>query len=137
MDGQFWITLLKILVFFPFIIALILILGKVGSKFNLGTNNKFMKVLERLPLSKDSSLLVVKIGDRAYLVSSTQGKTEILRELEPSELEKVNEISTVNLQQINSTIEGIKVDSLKPSKLMARLTPIKLQMIKLLRTKGK
>lgn len=121
MDGQFWITLLKILVFFPFIIALILILGKIGSKFNLGTNNKFMKVLERLPLSKDNSLLVVKIGDKAYLISSSQGKTEILRELEPSELEKINEISTVNLQQINSTIEGIKVDFLKPSKLLAKL----------------
>lgn len=121
MDGQFWITLLKILIFFPFIIALILILGKIGSKFNLGTNNKFMKILERLPLSKDNSLLVVKIGDKAYLISSSQGKTEILRELEPSELEKINEISTVNLQQINSTIEGIKVDFLKPSKLLAKL----------------
>lgn len=121
MDGQFWITLLKILVFFPFIIALILILGKVGSKFNLGTSNKYMKVLERLPLSKDNSLLVVKIGDKAYLISSSQGKTEILRELEPSELEKINEISTMNLQQVNRTIEGIKVDFLKPSKLLAKL----------------
>lgn len=121
MDGQFWITLLKILVFFPFIIALILILGKIGSKFNLGTSNKYMKVLERLPLSKDSSMLIVKIGDRAYLVSNSSGKTEILRELEPSELEKVNEISTMNLQQVNRTIEGIKVDFLKPSKLLAKL----------------
>ncbi len=121
MDGQFWITLLKILVFFPFIIALILILGKVGSKFNLGTNNKYMKVLERLPLSKDNSLVIVKIGEKAYLMSSSSGKTEILRELETSELEKVSEINALNLQQINNTIEGIKVDFLKPSKIINKL----------------
>lgn len=121
MDGQFWLTLLKILVFFPFIIALILILGKVGSKFNLGTNNKYMKVLERLPLSKDNSLVIVKIGEKAYLMSSSSGKTEILRELETSELEKVSEINALNLQQINNTIEGIKVDFLKPSKVISKI----------------
>ncbi|WP_017415645.1 flagellar biosynthetic protein FliO [Clostridium tunisiense] len=120
MDGQFWITLLKILVFFPFIIALILILGKVGSKFNLGTNTKYMKVLERLPLSKDNSLVIVKIGEKAYLMSSSSGKAEILRELETSELEKVSEINALNLQQINNTIEGIKVDFLKPSKIISK-----------------
>ncbi|MPN54572.1 hypothetical protein SDC9_202243 [bioreactor metagenome] len=81
-----------------------------------------MKILERLPLSKDNSLLIVKIGDKAYLMSSSSGKTEILRELEISEIEKVSEINALNLQQINNTIEGIKVDFLKPSKIISKFS---------------
>ncbi|EQB87778.1 flagellar protein FliO/FliZ [Clostridium punense] len=120
MDGNIWTTLLKILVFFPFTIALILILGKVGSKFNLGTSGKFMKILERLPLSKENSLLIVKVGDKAYLISSSNGKIEILKEMEPEEIEKIREINALNMQQFNNGIEGIKMDSFKLSKLISK-----------------
>lgn len=121
MNGNFWVALFKILVFFPFIIALILIVGKVGSKLNLGTTNRFMKILERLPLSKENSLLIIKVGDKAYLVSNSIGKIEILRQLEPSEIEKIREINTLNLQQFNKGIEGIKMDSFKLSKIVSKL----------------
>jgi flagellar protein FliO/FliZ len=120
MDGQFWITLLKILIFFPFIIALILIFGKLGNKFNLGTNTRYMKVMERLSLSKDNSLAIVKVGDKGYLVSSSTGKIEILKELDSFELENIKSITEVNLAQLNKTIENINLKNLSLSNLCAK-----------------
>ncbi|MEG0772967.1 flagellar biosynthetic protein FliO [Clostridium sp.] len=120
MDGQFWVTLLKILIFFPFIIALILIFGKLGTKLNLGTSNKYMKVLERLPLSKENSLAIVKVGDKGYLMSSSTGKIEILKELDSVEIETIKDINEVNLEQLNKTIKNINLKSLNLSSLSKR-----------------
>lgn len=120
MDGQFWVTLLKIMIFFPFIIALILIFGKLGTKFNLGTGNKYMKVLERLPLSKDNSLAIVKVGDKGYLMSSSTGKIEILKELDSVEINTIKDINEVNLEQLNRTIKNINLKSLNLSSLSKR-----------------
>lgn len=120
MDGQFWTTLFKILVFFPLVLALILILGKLGNKFNLTSNNKYMKILERLPLSKDTSLLIVKVGDKGYLMSSSSGKSEILKELSASELENIKEITNSNMMQLNKTTEKFDLNALNISKLYSK-----------------
>jgi flagellar protein FliO/FliZ len=120
MDGQFWTTLLKILVFFPLVLALILILGKLGNKFNLTSNNKYMKILERLPLSKDTSLLIVKVGDKGYLMSSSSGKSEILKELSASELENINVITNSNTMQLNKATENFDFSALNISKLYSK-----------------
>jgi len=121
MDGQFWMTLLKILVFFPFVIALILIFGKVGSRFNLATNNKYMKVLERLPLSKDNTLLVVKVGEKGFLMSSSTGKIEILREIDGEELESINVLNKANMLQLDKGLENMNLSNLKMTDILSKL----------------
>lgn len=121
MDGQFWITLLKILVFFPFVIALILIFGKMGSKFNLNTNDKYMKILERLPISKDNTLLVVKVGEKGFLMSSSTGKIEILREIDGAELESINELNKANMLQLNKSLESVNLSNLKVTDMLSKI----------------
>lgn len=91
MDMQFLGTLLKLLIFFPLVIVLMVFLGRMASKYNISSNimkNKYMNVMERLSLSKDNSLMVINIGDKYYLVSSCQGRVEILKELDTEEVEK-------------------------------------------------
>ena len=121
MDGQFWMTLLKILVFFPFVIALILLFGKMGSKFNLSTNNRFMKIIERLPISKDNTLLVVKVGEKGFLMSSSTGKIEILKEIDGAELESINELNKANMLQLNKGLESINLTNLKATDILSKL----------------
>jgi len=121
MDGQFWITLLKILVFFPFVIALILIFGKMGSKFNLNTNYRYMKILERLPISKDNTLLVVKVGEKGFLMSSSTGKIEILREIDGAELESINELNKANMLQLNKGLESVNLNNFKVTEMLSKL----------------
>lgn len=129
MDGQFWITLLKILVFFPFVIALILIFGKMGSKLNLNTNNKYMKILERLPISKDNTLLVVKVGEKGFLMSSSTGKIEILREIDGAELESINELNKANMLQLQKGFESVNLNKLNNLKVTDMLSKLNLSKI--------
>jgi len=75
-------TLLKLVIFFPLVIGLILWLGKTVEKYSHINRKSTMRVIERLTISKDNSLLIVKIGDKFYLVTSAQGKIEIVEEVE-------------------------------------------------------
>lgn len=90
MDGQIWLMLLKIIIFLPFVLLLIYISAKFGgSKLQSIQNGRYIKVLERVPLSKENNLMVVKIGEKGYIMSSTQGKVEILMDMNDGEIQKV------------------------------------------------
>ncbi|WP_315114368.1 flagellar biosynthetic protein FliO [uncultured Clostridium sp.] len=89
-DYQFIVTLLKILIFLPFILLLIYTSLKMGGdKLQNIQNGRYMRILDRLPLSKDNAILAVKIGDKGYIVSSSNGKVEILLPLEEEEVKKL------------------------------------------------
>ena len=90
MDLQFFATLFKIIVFLPFVLMLIYISIKYGGgKLQDLQKGKYMKVLDRLPLSKENSILVVKIGEKAYVISSAQGKIEIIFEIPKEDIIKI------------------------------------------------
>ncbi|WP_374119111.1 flagellar biosynthetic protein FliO [Clostridium sp. OS1-26] len=81
---------LKIVIFLPFILILIYISMKYGgSKLQNIQNGKYIKILERAPISKENSLLVVKIGQKGYVMASTNGKIEIISELSQEEIIEV------------------------------------------------
>lgn len=82
--------IIKFIIFFPIIILLIYVSLKYGgSKFQDMQNGKYIKVLEKTPLSKDANLLIVKIGLKGYVISNTASKTEILMEISDEELQSV------------------------------------------------
>lgn len=90
MDLQFWWMFLKIVIFLPFILMLIYISMKYGgSKLQNIQNGKYIKILERAPISKENSLLVVKVGQKGYVMASTNGKIEIISELSQEEIIEV------------------------------------------------
>lgn len=83
---------LKIAVALPVILFLIYAVLKYGgTNLQKMQNGRFLKVLERVPLSKDNSLIVVKMGGRSYVVSSTNHRIEILRELTEEEAGNLQE----------------------------------------------
>lgn len=88
--------IIKFIIFFPIIILLIYVSLKYGgSKFQNLQNGKYIKVLEKTPLSKDTSILIIKIGSKGYVVSSTNSKTEILMEINDKELADIEEVKKV------------------------------------------
>lgn len=89
-DLQYIITLIKILIFLPIILFLIYVFTKYGgSTLQNIQKGKYMSILDRLPLSKDNALLIVKVGEKMYLISSSQGKVEVIEELNSEEAEKI------------------------------------------------
>ncbi|MCM8710980.1 flagellar biosynthetic protein FliO [Clostridium sp. SYSU_GA19001] len=89
---DFVLMLLKIIVFLPFILFLIYLSLKFGgSKLQSIQNGRYIKILERVSLSKENSLLVVKIGDKGYVLTSVAGKVDTLLELKEAEIKKIEE----------------------------------------------
>ena len=86
-DGEFWLLIIKIIVFLPLILLLMYLSLKYGgSKLQKLQDGKYMKILDRIALSKENSILVLKIGEKAYAISSNSNKIEILFELPKEEI---------------------------------------------------
>jgi flagellar protein FliO/FliZ len=84
--------ILKLALALPFIVFLIYLSLKLGgTKMQQLQNGKFIRILERVPLSKENSILVTKMGEKGYVVSSANGKVEILLELSEEELKNLEE----------------------------------------------
>ncbi|MCB2297155.1 flagellar biosynthetic protein FliO [Clostridium tagluense] len=93
MDLEFWTLLLKILIFLPFILLLLYLSLKYGgNKLQKLQNGRYMKVIDRIALSKDNSIVVVKIGEKAYAVSSSSKEINILFELPKEEISTIENI---------------------------------------------
>ena len=84
-----------------------------GVKLQSLQNGRHIKILERVSLSKENSLVVTKLGDKAYVLGSTNGKIEILKELSNEELLKVQEKSSLAAE---NNIKGIFAKLLKIKK---------------------
>lgn len=90
MEWQFGLMILKILICLPFILLLIYVSVKFGgNKLQNIEKGKYIKILERTPISKENILLVVKIGEKGYVLASTTGKVHIISELEKGEISKI------------------------------------------------
>ena len=109
--GQVLWSVIKLAIFLPVVIALILWLGKIAEKYsNLGGRASSMKVIDRLPLSKDNGIFIVKIGEKFYIVTSSPGKVDIVREIEEGEIEN---LTTAPLKDITKDEEKIKFSNIK------------------------
>lgn len=88
MDNQAIKLVLNLMIALPVIILLIYVVVKVGgSKLQNMQKSRFIKIIERVPVSKESCILVAKIGNRGYVMSSSSSGIQILFEIENNELE--------------------------------------------------
>lgn len=110
---EFLGMILNLLISLILIIGLIFILFKLSNKkINDINNNKYIKVVDRVQIGKDSHILIVKIGKKGYVMSSSVGKTEKLEELSEEEMfsiqnEKAKKVEEANIKYEN-TIKLIK-----------------------------
>lgn len=112
MDVEFWILLFKILIFLPFILLILYLSLKYGgNKLQKLQNGRYMKVLDRIALSKENSIVVVKIGDKAYTVSSSSKEINILFEIPREEIIRIE--NTKELPQYDDMKELFEKHILK------------------------
>ena len=90
------------------IFALMIILFKYANKgINGNLNKKYVKVIERVQISKDGYILVVKVGKKGMVLSTSTGHTEKLQELTEEELAEIEEAKQQALKDMNNKYEGI------------------------------
>lgn len=98
----------KLIVSMIIIFALMIILFKYANKgINGNLNKKYVKVIERVQISKDGYILVVKVGKKGMVLSTSTGHTEKLQELTEEELAEIEEAKQQALKDMNKKYEGI------------------------------
>ena len=100
--------ILKLLSSLLVILGLIFILFKVSNKKISDINeNKYINVIDRCQIAKESYILIVKIGKEGYVMSSSRGKLEKLEKLSEDEIiniqkEKLKKFEEANIKYENT-----------------------------------
>ena len=105
---DFFILIIRIIFSTIFILGLIILTFKYGGgKLQSLQNKKYLKILERVSISKENNILVVKMGTKCFVVSSSHSNIEILREVPEEDLAKLEK--SIESPQNNNIIEFIKI----------------------------
>ena len=105
---DFTLMIFKLIVSMIIIFALMIILFKYANKgINGNLNKKYVKVIERVQISKDGYILVVKVGKKGMVLSTSTGHTEKLQELTEEELAEIEEAKQQALKDMNNKYEAI------------------------------
>lgn len=109
-DAEFIKLIIKLLIFFPLILILIYASLKYGGKkFGNFKSSKIIKVLERVPLTKESTIVAVKVGSKGLIFISSPNKTDVLMELDEKQLQIYeDEIDALNKQRLNQYTDFIE-----------------------------
>ena len=103
--------IINLIIFIPITIILIIASLKL-SKLNSDNINKhkYVKVLERTNLNKDTSIFVLEIGDEGCVLASSPSKIEKLKELNEEEISEIYEMKQIQ----GISLENIDMDKFKP-----------------------
>ena len=102
--------IINLIIFIPITIILIIASIKL-TKFNSDNINKhkYVKVLERTNLNKDTSIFVLEMGDEGCVVVSSPSKIEKLKELNVEDIAEIYEMK----ESHGISLENIDVDKFK------------------------
>lgn len=88
MDFKFILQIFQILLALAFVLSLSYMALRMTKKLTDG-NARYMKIVEKTTLGKDSYLAIIKIGEGYELVSVAQGNIQMIREIPKEEMEKL------------------------------------------------
>lgn len=102
--------LFEIIIFVPCILFLFILVAKYGgNKLQNLQNGRYIKIMERVGLSKENGLMVVKIGEKGYVLSSSSGKVEILLQISDEDMEKIESSNKLpQYDSLKTVIEKLK-----------------------------
>lgn len=97
---------INLIVFVPITIALIILTIKL-SNINIGrfSENKYVKVLEKSNLNKDTDIFILKIGDEGCVLVSSPSNTYKVKELTKEEIKAIE----IKNEDIKESYKNVKI----------------------------
>jgi len=83
----------------------------MGTKLNAINNNKYVKVIDRVQVTKENAILIVKIGKKGCVMTSTTGHMEKLSELSEEEINIIEEDKKKAAQEITDSYNKLILKS--------------------------
>lgn len=94
---EFILYLFKLLTFISLVLILLHLSVKLNqNKFTNISNKRYLKVLERINVSKDNSFVILKIGEEGCVMSITSSNTTKIKDLTKEEIKQIEEIKHNN-----------------------------------------
>lgn len=92
MDFELFKTLAQLIFALGITFGLMFLCFKLmGTKIENINKNKYVKVIDRVQVTKENSILIVRIGNKGYVMTSTSGHMEKLSELSEDEIRSIEE----------------------------------------------
>lgn len=108
MGKDILIMIIKLIIFLPLILLILYFILKYGgTKMQNINKNKAINIIERISISKNSYLLVIKIIDEYYLMQVDSGKSKVLMKLDKEKVDDLKQRSI--LEQENKKVQAFKV----------------------------
>jgi len=122
MQMELAILMIKLLFALVVVFGLMFLLVKVSNnKISKINHGKYIKVLERTNLSKDNSIILLKVGKKGYIIGSSSKGIEKLEEISEEEIALIDENKEKQKEEINQQYEEIiRKVSLKFKKIKNR-----------------
>ena len=112
MDLNFFEMFLQLILALGVTLGLMFLTFKLmGPKLNSINNNKYVKVIERVQVSKENTILVVKIGKKGYVMTSTTGHMGKLSELSEDEINLIEEEKKKAAEDITENYKKLMIKS--------------------------
>ena len=87
---EFLLELIRLLIALGVTLSLIFLSYRLaGKKVNEINNNRYVKVVERVQLTKDNYILIVRIGKKGYVITCTNNNMNKLEELSEEEINNI------------------------------------------------
>ena len=79
----------------------------MGKGMKVTTGSKYVKVIERTQLSKDSYIVVLRVGNEGMVMLTSSGHTEKLKDLTKEEIEGIETKKQESLDEMGRIYEKI------------------------------
>lgn len=113
MDKSLIFMFVKLMLVLIVIMLLAVITIRASSKkLNIVSQDKYVKILEKTQISKDTFIYVVKIGEEGCVMTSSNGNTSKLQDLSKEEMKKIEK----NKEEYNKKLTLMYDKSLNKAK---------------------
>jgi len=114
MDFNFFGMFVQLILALGVTLGLMFLTFKVmGKKVSSINNSKYVRVIERVQVSKENTILVVKIGKRGYVMTSSTGNMGKLSELSEEEINLIEEEKKKAAEEMTENYKNLMIKSKK------------------------
>ena len=103
---EFFLMFVKLILGLIVIIALIALSVKLSSKkITNFTNKKYVRVIDRIQISKDSYIVITKIGDKGIVFVTSGNSTQKLEELTSEEVTRIETEKRESIENVSKEFD--------------------------------
>ncbi len=107
---------LKLFVSLSIVLLLMILTFKVfGNKVVQINNNRYIKVMEKIQISKDSCIILIKAGEKGYIIGSSSGNIQKIDEVSLEEIKEL-ELQKAQFQYNINEYNGSFINMIKKLK---------------------